>query len=144
MQLYDLLKLCNDGFDVCDDVFDFGVYFPYIESEDDSYDKLLNFIAKRVDVIKYQKDWFTICDFTSFIKKYQVVIDKFLNDEYYEEYTPEYLCKKYNLKELTIESDSELYYEVYIEDFFKRVVVGGYAEEEYKLLYNKLVNSKKN
>lgn len=130
--LKEALELLDDGFDIADDIFDWGNYFGYDLESDDYYDKLLDFMADHIEFVKYQKDWYSICKITDFIVKYQDKFDKFLNEVYLEEYTPKYLCKKYNMPKIS--EDDELFYDVYF-DMFANLLNGNFSDEEYEKLY---------
>lgn len=131
------LEFVSEGLDICDDVFDFCTYYYYDVKGTGYYDRLLDFMASKIEFVKYQKDWFSICKITQFIEAYQKQFDEFLNEEYLEEYTPKYICKKYNIDKIT--SDDELFYDVYI-DLFNRLTRGSFDEISYRRLFELLNN----
>lgn len=94
-------------------------------------------MASKIEFVKYQKDWYSICKITQFIEAYQKQFDEFLNEEYLEEYTPKYICKKYNIDKIT--SDDELFYDVYI-DLFNGLINGSFGENSYRRLFELLNN----
>lgn len=142
MTLYELFKDNDNGFDVSDNVFDFGVYYGYdLNEKNDYFDLLLDYIAKNVEVEKIQLDWYTICGFTKFIEKHQKELDKFLNEYYLEEYTPKYLAKKYGLSKISVDTDGELFYDIYFE-FLEALIIGNVSTNGYEKLY-KLFTEKK-
>lgn len=116
MKLYDILKLHQDGFDVSDLVYDWGNYYPYIEEEEDYYDRVLNFIAKEVEITQYKEGWFSPCDFLTFINKYKNVFNNYLGSE---------------------EEDPEILLQV-----LEAIINGGISERDYKELYNNFTEEK--
>lgn len=135
--LKEALEFVSEGFDICDDIFDFGTYYDYDIKSKNYYDRLLDFMASKIEFVKYQKCWYSICKITQFIEAYQKQFDEFLNEVYFEEYTPKYICKKYNIDKIT--SDDELFYDVYI-DLFNQLVRGGFDENSYRRLFELLNN----
>lgn len=133
MKLKTMIKQLDDGFDIGDNIWDFGNYFGYTLGSDDYYDKVLDFMASKIDLLKYQPNWYSICDITGFIVKYQDKFDEFLNEVYREEYTPAHICKKYGIEK--IKADDELFYDVYIEGLFGGLINGSFSEDNYKRLY---------
>ena len=130
--LKEALEFVGDGFDIADDIFDWGNYFGYNEKSNDCYDKVLDFMAEHIEFVKYQKEWYSICKITDFIVKYQKQFDKFLNEVYKKEYTPKYLCEKYDIPRIS--EDDELFYDIYFE-MFSSLINGNFSDNNYELLY---------
>lgn len=125
------------GFDICDEVFDYGIYYDYdSEEKNDYYDKTLKLVADKIEFIKYQKDWYSCCNITKFIEENQVAIDKFMDIVYKEQYTPRFICKKNNIDKIT--SDDEIFADVYLDLFFNDLAIGNLTDNEYKQLYKLL------
>lgn len=135
--LLEQMKLIGDGFDIGDDVYDFGTYFGCeYEKPEDYYDKCLTLIASEIELVKYQPKWFSTCKITDFIKKHQTKIDKWLNENFVEDWTPKHFQKEYGVKKLT--DDNEIFYELYIVEFFEKLCVGAFSEADYKEIYELL------
>lgn len=138
MKLKTMIKQIQDGFDIGDNIFDYGVYFGYTFNSNDYDDKVLELMASKIDLIKYNPSWYSTCNITGFIDKHRSIFDNFMSMVYRDEYTPEYLCKKYNLKQ--INKDTELFYSIYIELLFNDIVIGNLTDSEYKILYEMFLN----
>lgn len=130
--LKEAIEFIGDGFDIGDDIFDYGNYYGYDLDLKDYYDKVLDFMASKIEFVKYQKDWYSICKITEFIEKYQEQFDEFLNQVYREEYTPSYICEQEGIER--IDCDDELFYEIYIQ-MFGDLINGNFSEKDYKKLY---------
>lgn len=131
------LEFVSKGLNICDNVFDFCTYYDYDVKGTGYYDRLLDFMASKIEFVKYQKYGYSICKITQFIEAYQKQFDEFLNEVYCEEYTPKYICKKYNIDKIT--SDDELFCNVYI-DLFYQLISGGFDENSYRRLFELLNN----
>lgn len=128
--LLDAIKFVGDGFDIGDDIFDWGNYFEcYSDIKDckDAYDKVQYVLAKNIEFVKYQKDWYSTCKITQFIEKYIDMFNDFLNEVWREEYQPRYFEKQYT-------SDDEEFYDIYLESMFSGLINGNYSESDYELL----------
>lgn len=136
MKLKELLNKVGDGFDISDTVFDSGVYFDYSQDSEDYFDKVLDLMASEIEVKEYHPNWYTPCKITEYIDKHKKTFDSFLNKVYNECYTPKEVCKRLGVNE--IESDSEEFYDLYI-DAFENLVIGKFSEEAYEMLYNLLI-----
>lgn len=134
---YEAQYVTNDGegFDISDDVFDWGNYFHCPKDWNhckDYYDKVLLLIGLNLKVLYVNFDWYTTCNVTGFIEENIKAINKFMNENYNEGYRPMDFEKQYT-------RDDEEFYEVYFERFFTHVLNGGFCETEYEDLYKKLI-----
>ena len=135
MTLKELIQINDRGYDVCDDIFDWGTNYDYNINPKDYYDKALDLMASEIEVVKVQPKWYTICKFSEFIEKYQNVFDKFFNEENKEEYTPKYACKELGVVRLN--KDMGEFYDIYLESFAS-LLAGNYCESDYMKLYEML------
>lgn len=133
--LYETLRLKDfDGFDIADDIFDWGNYFECgesLEKSEDYYDKLMVLFALNIEVVKYQENWYTICKVAEFISKHSKAFTKFMNENNREDYQP----KNYKGEKITL--DNDLFYDLYIMTF-ESLINGNYCESQYKELYELL------
>lgn len=123
------------GFDIGDDVFDWGNYFDCPKDWNhckDYYDRVQLLIGLNLKVLYMDFDWYTTCNVTEFIEKNIKAINEFMNEYYKEGYRPMDFEKQYT-------SDDEEFWEVYFQWFFAPVLNGGFSEEEYEDLYKKLI-----
>lgn len=131
MKIIEVFKLMDDGFDIADDIFDYGVYFYATEEEkNDYYEKVQLFIAKDLDIIELDTKDYSICKISEFMDKHRKAFDKWMNNNYYESWQPQ------NRAVATI--DDEEFYDIYI-DLFNQIVCGNLSESEYKELYECLM-----
>ncbi len=135
MTLKELIQINDRGYDVCDDIFDWGTNYDYNINPKDYYDKALDLMASEIEVVKVQPKWYTICKFSEFVVKYQDVFDQFLNEENKEEYTPKYACEKLGVDRLN--KDMGEFYDIYLESFAS-LLAGNYCESDYMKLYEML------
>lgn len=133
MKLIELLRVMDDGFDVADDLFDMGVYFYASDNCGDYYDRVMLFFAQNIEVVKFQKDWYTICKIAEFIEANREAFDNFMNEVYNDAWQPQ------NRPKYTI--DDEEWYDLYI-DCFLNLVNGNFSESDYELLYGFLMEGK--
>lgn len=141
MKLKTMIKQIQDGFDIGDNTFDYGVYFGYSFNSNDYFDKTLELIASKMDLIKYQPNWYSICDITGFIDKNREVLDEFMSMVYRDEYTPKYICEKEGIEK--IDTDTEEFCDIYIDLLFNDIVIGNLTDSDYKILYDLLKNGGK-
>ena len=131
MKIYEFMKFSNKwGFDIGDEVFDWGNYFEVdnYSMEKDSYDILMVFFANNIEMLNYNEDWYSCCKVSEFIQSHRKAFDKFMekcNSEYYQP----------NDK---VTMDDEEFYDLYI-NTFANLINGNYAEEDYELLYDLLL-----
>jgi hypothetical protein len=133
MKIIEIFKLMEDGFDIADDIFDFGVFFFASDvnvEKDDYYDQVQLFIARDLDIIKLDTEHYSICKVSEFMDRHRKAFDKWMNNNYWEDYQPK------NNPTYTI--DDEEFYEMYIQ-LFESVVCGRLSEDEYKELYGYLM-----
>lgn len=135
--LKEAINFIGSGFDIGDETFDYGIYYDYDVNSESYYDRVLDFMAEKIEFVKYQKDWYSTCKITEFMESYQKQFDKFLNEVYCEEYTPQFICNKYKIDKIT--SDDELFCDVYIE-LFDNLIKGSFGEKAYKRLFELLKN----
>ena len=129
--LLDYVREQQGGFDISDDVFDFVNYFEcYADFADceDGYDKVMYLFGSNIKVLKFQPDWYSICNITEFIETNIDAFNEFLNQVYREEYQPQNFDRQYT-------SNDEEFYDIYIE-MFGYLLNGSFTDSEYNLLYN--------
>ena len=134
--LYLAQKILDKGFDICDKIWDWGTYFempsPDIKEEElDYYDKCMRLFALNIEFEKYQKDWYSICNVADFIWDNKKKFDKFFNEVNSEDWQP----KNWNIND----KEDEEFYDTYLY-CFEQLVNGNYSEEDYKRLYEILLN----
>lgn len=134
MKIIEIFKLMEDGFDIADDIFDYGVFFFASDvnvQKDDYYDQVQLFIARDLDIIKLDTEHYSICKISEFMDRHRKAFDKWMNNNYYEAYQPQ------NRVVATI--DDEEFYDIYIE-LFNDIVCGNLSESNYKELYGYLMD----
>lgn len=131
-----LVNFCGKGgLDICDDTWDWGNYFEVDGESNDYYDKVMQFFAMNIEVLKYDPTWFTVCDVAGFILKHKSAFDAFMNEVNADDFKP------YNNEELC-NVDDYVMFEVYIATF-QELLNGNYSEDDYKKLYIELVTGGK-
>ena len=125
MTLYELVKQ-DGGLDIGDNIYDWGNYFDFSEDGDD-YDRCMVVMAKRIEVVNVNKNWFTTCKITEYLEKYKDTFTNFMNTFYDDEYKPQE----------EIEVESEEFYDYYF-DLFTSLINGGWSDREYKWLADRL------
>lgn len=125
MNLYELVK-SKSGLDVCDKVFDVGMYFDFSD-DGDNYDRCMVDMAKRIEVIEVKENWYTICNITKFLETNKKIFDDFIEKFYKDEYKPK---KSYT-------PDEEEFYDVYVE-LFEQLVIGSWCDKHYAWLLKEL------
>lgn len=132
--IYEVLRLTGQSdFDICDNVWDWGVNVgccDNLEKCGDYYDKFMLLFCLNVICTKYQPKWYSCCNVVDFIEQNRKAIDKFLNEENLEDYQPQ------NYEELNCDEDSG-YFEVYMESL-EQLINGNYSERQYEKLYKYL------
>ena len=127
-----LVNFCGKGgLDICDDIWDWGNYFEVDGDSTDYYNKVMQFFAMGIEVLKYEPNWYTVCDVAGFILKNKVAFDNFMNEVNNDNFKPrnnEKLCSV----------DDYVMFEVYIATF-QELLNGNYSEDDYKLLYIELM-----
>ena len=132
-----LINYCKQGYglDICDDTWDWGNYFEVDGESNDYYDKVMQFFAMGIEVLKYDPTWFTVCDVAEFILKHKSAFDVFMNEVNADDFKP---CNNEELCSV----DDYVMFEVYIATF-QELINGNYSEEDYKKLYFELVTGGK-
>lgn len=126
MTLYELVKK-DGGLDIGDNIYDWGNYFDFSDNDCDDYDRCMVEMAKRIEVVKVNHNWFTTCKITQFLLDNEDVITEFIDSFYDDEYKPQE----------EIGEDSEEFYDYYI-DLFTSLINGGWSDNEYKWLADRL------
>ena len=126
MTLYELVKQ-DGGLDIGDNIYDWGNYFDFSDDDSDDYDRCMVEMAKRIEVVKVNKNWFTTCKITQFLQDNEDVVTEFIDSFYDDEYKPQE----------EIESESEEFYDYYF-DLFTSLINGGWSDREYKWLADRL------
>lgn len=138
-KLINYLKEKELGFDIADETWDWGNYFECpieLDQDSDYYDKLMHLFAERIDVIKYQENWFTICDISNFIMQNIDAFTKFMIEFNNDNFNPS-LCG------VPESIDDYLLYELYI-GTFQELINGNYAEKDYEKLFYYLGGEEEN
>lgn len=125
MTLYELVKQYG-GLDIGDNIYDWGNYFDFSEDGDD-YDRCMVVMAKEIEVVKVNPNWFSCCKITEYLEKYKEAFTDFMNTFYDDEYKPQE----------EIEAESEEFYDYYF-DLFTSLINGGWSDREYKWLADRL------
>ena len=125
-----MVTICDGGFDIGDVVWDFGTYFECEQApskEMDGYDKLMYIFGANIELVKYQKDWYSTCRIDAFIRANLKVFDKFLNEVMQEDYTPKGFAKKWGREQLL---NSEDFFDIYITPF-EHLINGNFSTDDY-------------
>jgi hypothetical protein len=133
MKIYEFMKFSNKwGFDISDEIFDWGNYFEVDNNltlqKADFYDIVMVYFANNIEMVNYNEDWYSCCKVSEFIQKHRKAFDKFMEDCNSEYYKPN--------ENVTI--DDEEFFDLYISTF-ANLINGNYAEEDYELLYDLLI-----
>ena len=126
MTLYELVKQ-DGGLDIGDNIYDWGNYFDFSDDDCDEYDRCMVEMAKRIEVVNVNKNWFTTCKITQFLQDNEDVVTEFIDSFYDDEYKPQE----------EIEAESEEFYDYYF-DLFTSLINGGWSDREYKWLADRL------
>ena len=133
MKIYDFMKFSDiDGFDIADEIFDWGTHF-CIDMHNvakDSYDVVMTYFANNIEMVNYRQEWYSSCKVSEFIQSHRKAFDKFMRMVNNENYQPN--------DEITI--DDEEFCDLYLSTF-ESLVCGNYAEEDYELLYELLLEN---
>lgn len=129
MTLYELVKQ-DGGLDIGDNIYDWGNYFDFSDDDCDDYDRCMVEMAKRIEVVNVNPNWFTTCKITQFLLDNEDVITEFIDSFYDDEYKPQE----------EIEAESEEFYDYYF-DLFTTLINGGWSDNEYKWLADRLENN---
>lgn len=143
--LYNAIMMTNgEGFDICDDVWDWGIYFgcpksfEECESKDpdmeyDWYEALMLLFALNITCTKIQPKWYSVCLITQFIKDNIDVFRKFFNENNREGYRP---MDYENAEDDTVDDG---FYEAYMQPM-ESLIAGNYSYSDYEELYKALTN----
>lgn len=130
MLLYDLVKIAG-GLDVSDNTFDWGTYFDFCDERDDGeidwYNEFAIEVAKRTEIVKVNKDWYSPCKFTEMIVANMDAFRKFFNEENREGYRP---MDYENADDATTDDG---FYEAYLAGL-ESLFIGNYCDSDYKKL----------
>lgn len=125
MTLYELVKQ-QGGLDIGDTIYDWGNYFDFSDDDCDDYDRCMVEMAKEIEVVKVNPNWYTSCKVTEYLEKYKDAFTEFMNTFYDDEY-----------KLVDVENQSEEFYDYYF-DLFTSLINGGWSDREYKWLADRL------
>lgn len=133
-----LINFCKQGYglDICDDTWDCGNYFEVDGESNDYYDKVMQFFAMNIEVLKYDPTWYTICDVSGFIWKNLNAFSRFMNAANNENFQP---C----IQGVCESVDDYLMLDIYIATF-QELINGNYCEEDYEKLFYYLGGEDKN
>ena len=130
MTIKQFMEFANKGgFDIGDDVWDWGVYFDLPRTIDDNYDKFCEFVANNLTMVCYRDDWYSTCKVTEFLTKFDKAFRKFTNE-----------CNNENYQLGDCEIESDQWFET-IFPTFESLIVGGYSENDYGRLVELLNES---
>lgn len=137
MKLIEFMEFSdNYGFDITDDIWDWGNYFEtprnFKECENDYYNLLMWHFANNIEIVKYQEDWYSICKVSEFIYKNIKAFNKFMNEENREGYRP-------NEYEEIESADDGLMVDIYLPTF-ENLINGNYSDDGYKKICEYLIN----
>jgi hypothetical protein len=133
MTIYEFMQFSKKyGFDIADEIFDWGNYFDvnYDSLEKDSYDVLMVYFANEIEMVNYNEDWYSCCKVSEFIDKHRKAFDLFMkqaNNKYYQ-------------PNGDIAIDDEEFCDLYLSTF-ENLINGNYADEDYELLYQLLLEN---
>lgn len=131
MKIYEFMKFSNKwGFDIGDELFDWGTYFEinHYSTTKDSYDVLMVYFANNIEMVNYNEEWYSCCKVSEFIQSHRNAFDEFMRKCNNERFQPN--------DEVTIEDEE--FFDLYISTFAS-LINGNYAEEDYELLYDLLI-----
>lgn len=131
MTIYEFMKFSDkDGFDISDEIFDWGTYFgiDLHSFAQDSYDVVMVYFANHIEMVQYREGWYSCCKVSEFIQAHRQAFDKFMTAANSEHYQPN--------DKITI--DDEEFCDIYISTF-ESLVCGNYADEDYELLFDLLM-----
>ncbi len=134
--LYEIFGYTNtEGFDICDDVWDWGIYIgcarSFEECGDSYYEKLMLLFCLNINCSKVQADWYSVCNVSTFIKQNLKVFKTFFNKYNREGYRPK------DYKNADDDNKDDGFYEAYMMPM-ESLIAGNYCESHYKELYLKL------
>lgn len=136
--LYDAVRR-TDGLDICDSVYDWGIFVYCEESLDkcnDWYDAFMYVFCVNVICEKQVSDWYSPCRVTEFVKENMKAFKKFFNKENREGYRP----KDY---ENSDDPDvDEGFFEAYLEGM-ESLLAGNYCDRQYRDLIQLLAGKEK-
>ena len=125
----------NYGFDIADDIWDWGNYFEtprnFKECKNDYYNLLMWHFANNIEIVKYQQDWYSICKVSEFIYKNIKAFNQFMNEENRDDYRP-------NEYEEIESVDDGLMVDIYLPTF-ENLINGNYSDDDYKKLCEYLI-----
>lgn len=132
--LHEIYLASQKSRDIADNIFDWVNCFEVAELEtsanknniDDDYNNVLLWFADNIETTSNNSDYIN-CNITEFIEGNRAVFDEFLNEVYKEEYQPQNMEK--------IESDSEEFYDYYLEGVFGGLINGTFSDEDYSILW---------
>ena len=122
MTLYEAIKTYG-GMDICDNVFDYGVYFDFNEPALSPYDSCMQAMAQRIEFVSYKPTYYSPCKIADFISKNYLALNQ-LRREFLVD--PE-------IKEASELQTIEDFYTNYIE-MFNQLIYGSWPEKAYKRL----------
>ena len=137
LNLWEMCQIAGkDGLDICDEIWDWGIYldcgYKYIDDATEWYDKCMMLFALNFKVIKYDPEWYTVCNVAEFIHNNINVFIQFFNEENQDEYKP----KNYDESILDYKKN-EGFYDIFMQSM-ECLIAGGYGESDYKKLYELL------
>ena len=133
MTIYEFMKFSNkDGFDISDEIFDWATYFgaDLHDTTNDSYNVVMVYFANEIEMVNYNENWYSCCKVSEFIQAHRKAFDKFMKECNNKNYQP-------NEK---ITMDDEEFCDLYLSTF-ENLVCGNYADEDYELLYELLLEN---
>ena len=133
VSLYEAIMRQNgEGFDICDNVWDWGIYIgcpkSFEEAGDDWYDKCMLLFCLNIRCKKVQPKWYSICLVSQFIKENIEVFRTFFNERNREGFRPS------DYKHADDDTEDAGFFEAYMEPM-ESLIAGNYSESDYKDLY---------
>ena len=84
MTLYELVKQ-QGGLDIGDNIYDWGNYFDFSDDDCDDYDICMVVMAKEIEVVNVNPNWFSCCKITEYLEKHKDTFTEFMNTFYDDE-----------------------------------------------------------
>lgn len=133
MTIYEFMRFSNEeGFDICDQTFDWGNYFglDFELKEKDIYEMVMEYFARNIEMVNYQKEWFSVCKVSEFIQAHRKAFDMFMKECNGESHQPN----------SSVSMEDEEFYWLYLATF-ESLINGNYSDDDYKLLLSLMLNN---
>lgn len=132
--LHEIYSNSANSRDIADNIFDWVNCFELCELEtsannsniDDDYNNVLLWLADNIKVVE-TNSVYIICNISEFLEQEKAIFNEFLNIVYKEQYQPQ------NME--PIESESEEFYDYYLEGLFGDLINGNFSDKDYSILW---------